>query len=65
MSHSEKILDQLEKVRNDGRVNMLDMMGVQRAAYDMELFTLVTFIEENEAEMYYSALDAMGKRVER
>lgn len=62
--HPKKVLRQLKKVRDDGRVNMLDTGGVQHAAYDMGLWRLVEFIEHADMEEYTSALDAMGQHAD-
>jgi hypothetical protein len=42
-----KVLKGLEAVRLDGAVNMLDRLGVQRRAYELERFETVIWIEEN------------------
>ena len=43
---SQKIRDQIEEVRKEGRFNMFDRDGVQVAANDLELYDLVVFIED-------------------
>lgn len=65
MEVNEKILDQLEKVRETGRTNMLDKGTVQHVAYEMELWGLVTFIEEADFNRYTEALEQMGERAAR
>lgn len=42
----EEIREQIETVRQSGKVNMCDLVGVQRVAYEMNLFQLVVFLEE-------------------
>ncbi len=41
------IKEQVLAVRDTGRTNMLDANAVQRIAYEMELYELVNFIEDN------------------
>ena len=43
------VKEQILAVRDTGLTNMLDLNAVQRIAYDMDFFELVTFIEENKA----------------
>ena len=45
---TEKIKEQIIKVCDTGLTNMFDTNAVQRIAFEMELFELVTFIEENK-----------------
>lgn len=59
VEEQEQILEQLEKVRQSGRINMCDAIGVQRIAYEMDLYQLVVFIEENRES--YSTLILTGK----
>jgi len=44
----DQIREEILEVRETGRCNMLDTAAVQRAAYEMEYFDLVTFIEEHK-----------------
>ena len=44
---TEKVREQIMQVRESGIVNMCDCLGVQRAAFDMGLYELVNYIEEN------------------
>ena len=48
MTMSDLIKEQILKVRDTGFTNMFDTNAVQRIAFEMELFELVTFIEENK-----------------
>ena len=43
----EIIKEQLLAVRDTGLTNMFDCNAVQRIAYDMGFYELVTYIEEN------------------
>jgi len=51
----EEIREQIETVRQSGKVNMCDLVGVQRVAYEMNLFQLVIFLEEHR-ETYVNLL---------
>ena len=44
---TDTVKDQIFKVRDTGKSNMLDIKAVQRIAYDMELYELVLFLEES------------------
>lgn len=57
-----RVLDQLADVREDGRTNMIDRNGVQRAAYDLKHFALVSFIEDATSGQYMAALEDMAAR---
>lgn len=46
---SEKVFAQIIDIRNSGRVNMFDVPGVQRIAFEMGFYELVCFIEEDRA----------------
>ncbi len=43
---TEKIKEEVLKVRATGRTNMFDVNAVQRIAYELELYDLVLFLEE-------------------
>ncbi len=45
---SEQIKEQILKVRDTGLTNMFDTIAVQRIAFEMELYELVTFLEDNK-----------------
>jgi hypothetical protein len=47
---SETVRKQILAVRDTGRTNMLDIHAVQRIAYDMEFYELVTYLEEHRRE---------------
>ena len=46
---NEKVFAQIMDIRESGRVNMFDVPGVQRMAFEMGFYELVCFIEENRA----------------
>jgi len=48
MTMSDLIKEQILKVRDTGFTNMFDTNAVQRIALEMELYELVTFIEDNK-----------------
>ena len=45
---NEIVKEQILAVRNTGKTNMLDVHAVQRIAFDMGLYHLVDYIEENQ-----------------
>ena len=45
---TEKIREQILAVRDTGLTNMFDTRAVQRIAFDMDFFELVTFLEEHK-----------------
>jgi len=44
----DQLREEILAIRDTGYCNMLDVLAVQRAAYEMEYFGLVLFIEENK-----------------
>lgn len=46
----ETIKKQILAVRDTGRTNMFDLNAVQRIAYEMDFYELVTFLEEEKAK---------------
>ena len=46
---SETVKEQILAVRETGLTNMFDLRAVQRIAYEMDFFELVTFIEEEKS----------------
>ena len=46
---NEKIVSQIMDIRDSGRVNMFDVPGVQRMAFEMGFYELVCFIEDDRA----------------
>ena len=47
---SSKVKEQILAVRDTGLVNMFDVEGVQRVAFDNDYYELVCFIEENKKD---------------
>ena len=45
-----KVKEQILKVRETGLTNMFDLCAVQRIAYEMDFYELVTFLEEEKAK---------------
>lgn len=58
---TETIRDQILQVRATGRTNMLDYLAVQRIAFEMELYELVTYLEENLSEYSHFILTGRYK----
>ena len=46
---NETVFSQIMDIRDSGQVNMFDVPGVQRMAFDMGFYELVCFIEEDRA----------------
>ena len=46
---NEKVFAQIMDIRESGRVNMFDVPGVQRMAFEMGFYELVCFIGEDRA----------------
>ena len=46
---TDKVKEQILAVRDTGLTNMFDLRAVQRIAYKMDFYELVTFIEEEIA----------------
>ena len=46
---NEKVFSQIMDIRESGQVNMFDVPGVQRRAFEMGFYELVCFIEEERA----------------
>ena len=44
----KKVKAQILAVRDTGLTNMFDTRAVQRIAFDMDFFELVTFLEEHK-----------------
>ena len=47
---NDKVREQILKVRDTGKTNMLDTTMVQRIGLDMHVYDMVIFIEENRTE---------------
>ena len=46
---NEKVVFQIRDIRSSGRVNMFDVPGVQRMAFEMGFYELICFIERDRA----------------
>lgn len=47
---TEKIKEQILKIRDTGETNMFDIPVVQRMAFDRDFYELVIFLEEHPKE---------------
>lgn len=47
------IREQILEVRDTGRTNMFDVSSVQSIAYELDLYELVTFLEDKENQKVY------------
>ena len=43
---TDRVKEQILVIRDTGLTNMFDVQTVQRIAYDMEFYELVTYLEE-------------------
>ena len=57
---TEQIKEQILKVRDTGLTNMFDTNAVQRIAFEMELYELVSFIEEDKKAYVHFILTGEG-----
>lgn len=60
---SETVRKQILAVRDTGRTNMFDVNTVQRIAYDMEFYELVTYLEEHRHEYEHFILTGEEQRL--
>lgn len=58
---TDKIKEDVLKVRATGRTNMFDVYTVQRIAYELELFDLVMYLEEKDNWKEYTHFILTGK----
>lgn len=47
---TDKIKEQILKIRDTGRTNMFDIALVQRIAYELDFYELVEYLIANKAE---------------
>jgi hypothetical protein len=47
---TDKIKEQILKIRDTGRTNMFDIAMVQRIAYELDFYELVEYLIANKAE---------------
>ena len=57
---SEQIKAQILKVRDTGLTNMFDTNVVQKIAFEMELYELVNFLEDNKKAYVHFILTGEG-----
>lgn len=60
MTMNDLIKEQILKVRDTGLTNMFDTNAVQRIALEMELYELVTFLEDNKKAYVHFILTGEG-----
>ena len=58
---TRRIRTQVLKVRDDGRVNMLDVNGVMWAANDLRLYDLVVYLDDRDNRREYSHFIMTGE----
>lgn len=56
---TDRVKEQILVIRDTGLTNMFDVQTVQRIAYDMEFYELVTYLEEHRRE--YAQFILTGK----
>lgn len=52
---------QILKVRDDGRINMLDTNGVMWVANDLQLYDLVVYLDDRDNRREYSRFIMTGE----
>ena len=58
---TNKVRDQILKVRDTGAVNMFDINGVQTVAYKLDLYELVNFLAEKKNHGAYAHFIITGE----
>lgn len=58
---TDKIKEDVLKVRDTGRTNMFSVYDVQRIAYELELYDLVLYLEEKNNWKEYTHFILTGK----
>jgi len=53
---TDKVKEELLKVRDSGKVNMFDLPAVQRLAFESGFYELVDYIEEHKTEYVHFIL---------
>ena len=53
---TDMILSQILAIRDSGVINMLDVNGVQRIAFDQGFYELVCYIEEDKHRYFHFIL---------
>ena len=59
---TDQLKEQILAVRDTGRMNMFLISGVQRIAYDLELFELASFLDYQGNQKAYLEFILNGKR---
>ena len=59
---TDEIFKQILEVRNTGETNMFDIRGVMKVAYDLELYELVSFLDNKKNHKDYLQFIQDGKR---
>lgn len=59
---TDEIFKQILEVRNTGETNMFDIRGVMKVAYDLELYELVSFLDDKKNHKDYLQFILDGKR---
>lgn len=57
----DKIFEQILEVRETGRTNMFDFLGVQRVAFDMGLYDLVCYLGDKPNHKEYVSTILFGR----
>lgn len=57
----DRVLSQMEEVRQSGEINMADATGVQQVAYDKDLFALVSYLGRRPGKGYAEVLEEFEK----
>lgn len=50
---TEAVFQQIISIRAGGTLNMLDVNGVQRQAYEQEFYELVNYIEDDKPRYFH------------
>ena len=58
---ADEIVEQILAVRNTGEANMFDIRAVMKVAYDLELYKLVTFLDDRKNQDDYYNFIFNGK----
>lgn len=59
---TDKLFNQILEVRNTGEANMFDIRAVMKVAYDLELYELVSFLDDKKNRDDYFKFIMNGER---
>lgn len=59
---TDEVLSEILVVRDTGEVNMFDINGVMRVAYENDLFQLVEYLSDKRTHGEYQSFILSGKR---